>query len=202
MNHSGKPPVVVAENMGRPRDTIAPVDIAYIYPDPPENLDVMLQIYHTHENFRGRHWAIVWQTAGDLEHGRAAFRTLQTSIEPGKPHYTNWGPLTKTFKVVDPETPFALLPLANLSLSDRQRLEDIARETPVYVPNGNWNCQDWVMMVLDRAVELGLIPAASRDNALWKARTRGAIFAEDAIIAMHSGSSCDSVASYGVLGAR
>ncbi len=42
--------------------------------------------------------------------------------------------------------------LGHLGLEGRKRLEEIARNTKVRVPDGHWTIQDWVMEVLRAAV--------------------------------------------------
>jgi len=53
-----------------------------------------------------------------------------------------------------------------MSLGQRKALEKIALSTEVYEPNGAWNCQDWVIEVLRKAVEAGLLEAQQVNKAL------------------------------------
>jgi hypothetical protein len=54
--------------------------------------------------------------------------------------------------------------------AQRVALEEIAARTEVRVPNGEWNCQDWVIEVLVSAVDDDLISPGDRDAALSAAR--------------------------------
>jgi len=57
-----------------------------------------------------------------------------------------------------------------MSLGERKALEAIALITEVYEPNGAWNCQDWVIEVLRKAVEKDLLNAQEMDEVLTAAR--------------------------------
>ncbi|KAJ7122044.1 hypothetical protein C8R43DRAFT_51727 [Mycena crocata] len=93
-------------------------------------------------------------------------RILHIVTEIGCKHYTNWGPLTRTFNPRD----FDAVPIAQLTRAQRSALEDIARTSDARVPNGEWNCQNWVMEVLSRGVAAGLLSAAERDAAITVAQ--------------------------------
>ncbi|KAJ7448515.1 hypothetical protein FB451DRAFT_1411260 [Mycena latifolia] len=130
------------ENMGRPSDgRIGPVGIEHLYPDPDAPLAVELLINRGYPDLRGQHWAI---------------------SEIGCDHYTNWGPLTRSFEPRD----YGAVPIALLTLEQRRTLDSIAARTEVCIPNGDWNCQDWVIEVLGGAVEAGVLSTAERDAAL------------------------------------
>lgn len=64
-------------------------------------------------------------------------------------------------KAVTPDdlTRSRLIHLADVDLQGRKRLEEIASATPVVVPDGIWNCQDWTLTVLQTAVEEGVLPS-------------------------------------------
>ena len=61
----------------------------------------------------------------------------------------------------------------------RQQLESIANVHPVYVPNGEWNCQDFVKSVLDAAVDAGIIAAQDRDRVLEEGKQLLGAFRKD-----------------------
>ncbi|KAF8878644.1 hypothetical protein CPB85DRAFT_1342533, partial [Mucidula mucida] len=44
-----------------------------------------------------------------------------------------------------------------MSLRTRQELEAVAAVEPVRVPDGQWNCQDWLISVLERAEALEIL---------------------------------------------
>ncbi|KAJ6578186.1 hypothetical protein B0H19DRAFT_1062721 [Mycena capillaripes] len=155
------------ENMGRPLDgRMGPVGIEHLYRDPDSSLPVELLINRTYPERRGQHWAISW-IVGTLPPRHKVQRILHIVTEIGRNHYTNWGPVTRTFDPLE----LAAVPIAELTHVQRVALEKIAAQTDVYIPNGQWNCQDWVVDVLAHAVEDGLISAAARDEALSAARS-------------------------------
>jgi hypothetical protein len=166
-----EPQWVVKPNMGRPSGRFSPVGVEHIYRDPDIDLPVDLLVDPNHPDSRGRHWAISWRVrkptgSADVESSQDVQRVLHIVREVGINHYTNWGPKTRFF---DP-TAFVTLPIATMSLSQRKALEEIASSTEVYEPNGVWNCQDWIIGVLQKAVTAGLLDAQQVDNALNAAR--------------------------------
>lgn len=84
-------------------------------------------------------------------------------------HFLYLGPLTQT---VLPSPLHHTFPLAMLSSSSRAAVERIAADTPVFAPNGVWNCQDWVVTVLEQCVREGLygLEPESVDRCLREAR--------------------------------
>jgi len=126
---------------------------------------VELFVNRAYPEQRGQHWAISW-TVGDLPPRHKVQRILHIVTEIGCNHYTNWGPVTRTYDPLE----LAAIPIAQLTPAQRVALEGIAVRTEVCVPNGEWNCQDWVIEVLARAVEDDLLSAAEKDAALNVAR--------------------------------
>ncbi|KAF7334652.1 hypothetical protein MVEN_02295700 [Mycena venus] len=153
------------ENMGRPDGRHPPIDLSHLYRDPESPLVVELLINRAHPDQRGQHWALSW-TVGDLPPRHKVQRILHIVREVGYYHYTNWGPLTRTFDPLELEA----ISIAQLTRAQRGALEAIAGRTEVCVPNGEWNCQNWVMEVLECAVADGLVSAAERDAALDAAK--------------------------------
>ncbi|KAJ7683765.1 hypothetical protein B0H17DRAFT_1204899 [Mycena rosella] len=147
------------ENMGR----IGPVGIEHLYRDLDTPLAVELLINRDYPELRGQHWAISW-TVGGRSPSHQVQRILHIVTEIGCAHYTNWGPATRSF---DPRA-LAAVPIAQLALAQRRVLEAIAARTEVCMPNGEWNCQDWV---LAGAVEAGVLSAEERDAALHLAQS-------------------------------
>lgn len=144
---------------------MGPVGIEHLYRDPDLPLPVELLINRAYPEQRGQHWAISW-TVGNLPPRHKVQRILHIVTEIGCKHFTNWGPLTRTFDPLE----LAVVPIAELTRAQRVALEEIAARTEVCVPNGEWNCQDWVIEVLASAVEDDLISPGDRDAALSAAR--------------------------------
>lgn len=145
---------------------LGPVGIEHLYRDPDLELPVELLINRSCPELRGQHWAISW-TVGDLPPTHKVQRILHIVAEVGCKQYTNWGPVTRSFNPLE----LAAVPIAQLTLAQRRALESIAAQTQVCVPNGVWNCQDWVIEVLGRAVGEALLSAGERDTALRAAQS-------------------------------
>jgi hypothetical protein len=164
---------IVKPNMGRPPGRISPVAIDHIYRDPDIDLLVYLLVNSDHPDARGRHWSISWQV-GELDESSGTDsprihrveRVLHIVREVGLEYYTNWGPITRFFET----THFNAIPIATISLLNRKALEEIASSTEVYEPNGAWNCQDWVVEVLRKAIEKGIFTTKEVDMVLAAAR--------------------------------
>lgn len=156
--------------MGRPPGRMSPVGVEHIYRDPDVDLPVDLLVHNDHPDARGRHWSISWlvgnsKGAAGAESYQDVQRVLHVVREVGIDYYTNWGPKTRFF---NPPS-FTAIPIATMSLEQRKALEEIASSTEVYQPNGVWNCQDWVMEVLRKAVERGLLDAQQVEKVLTTA---------------------------------
>jgi len=166
-----EPQWIIKPDMGRPPGRISPVGIEHIYRDPDIDLPVDLLVNCEHPDPRGRHWSISWRVGsyeglGSLESSQEVQRVLHIVREVGFDYYTNWGPKTRFF---DP-TSLKAFPIATMNLKERKVLEDIASTTEVFEPNGIWNCQDWVIEVLRKAVEKGLVSSQQVDTALAHVR--------------------------------
>lgn len=164
---------IVAENYGRnpspgQSERRAPVSSEWVYRDPDVELDVVLGIYPS--TVPGTppdhlHWAILWKVGeyenpGPRKNGEIlppieAYRVLELISDSGESGYTYWGAMTKEggrqTKRLRP------IPIAKLSLRNRQRLEQCALETPVYLPNGKFNCQLWAWDILKRGIQKGIL---------------------------------------------
>jgi hypothetical protein len=149
----------------------------WIYPDPDEDRQVELVIYPpvmfgTPDD--QLHWAISWkvgefpnpdegpttvtmseQSSSNSPIPLHIYRVVQLVTDPGRPYYTYWGPITTASS---PKTNIKLerIQIAKLSLHQRHLLEECALEAPVYLPNGEFNCQNWAWIVLNLAVAKGI----------------------------------------------
>jgi hypothetical protein len=85
--------------------------------------------------------------------------------ELGFPHLTNWGPMTKNIEADSAQ----FISLCYMSLEKRKRLEAIASQEPVAVPDGKWNCQDWIVSVLEKASQLDIIAAEDIKTSIAQA---------------------------------
>jgi hypothetical protein len=152
----------ILPNFGRPSGHFSPVSLDHIFKDTDEPKDVLLQVTLAPTGIaRHNHWTICWVVG--WSDGYAIQRRVHIVQELQVPHLTNWGPLTKSASADTASTSRAIVLVPRMSLEDRKRLEKIGSDMPVLAPNGEWNCQDWVILVLVEAESQGLI---SRE--LWK----------------------------------
>ncbi|KIY45261.1 hypothetical protein FISHEDRAFT_26525, partial [Fistulina hepatica ATCC 64428] len=106
------------------------------------------------------HWMIDWDVGQDRNNAgpdgqpTTVVRRLQIVQEVGYYHLTNWGPITCH---ASPDGSTHRFLLGSISCAKRRQLEQIASETEVEEANGSWNCQDWLISVLRRAVRENLL---------------------------------------------
>lgn len=147
------------DNMGRP-DHLGPVSL-WKYPDPDVALAVMLVVIRARPlltyipTFRDNHWMITWDI-GVTPDGHTVHRRLHIVQEPDCDHLTNWGPITSVAGQ-ETERNGIVVNITTMTLAQRQALESIANTTPVFKPNGEWNCQNWILAVLEEGVKQGLL---------------------------------------------
>jgi hypothetical protein len=146
---------------------VEPPSIDHLYPDLDVTVPVLLVIILAGDSSDStdNHWMLTWTVFDDNE---LIVRRLQIVQETGYNHLTNWGPLTVTADDITKSSP--QLSLGELTLSQRKVLEGIARETPVMMPNGEWNCQNWTTDVLKEAVKQNLLDNGIVDEVLVAAR--------------------------------
>lgn len=121
---------------------------------------------HTQQTPRDLHWSLAWAIRGT---DPAAWRQIHVVEEKLRPprwdaRYVYWGPLTKSSGPTDDVA--TRYPLGVFSLAQRARIEELAGRTPVMVPDGTWNCQDWLLDLFARMIAVGLIGAEKRDEVL------------------------------------
>ncbi|KAF8887541.1 hypothetical protein BD779DRAFT_1440861 [Infundibulicybe gibba] len=144
-----------------------PPDMSWMFPDPDQCLDIHLVVTPSvveGATPRFNHWALNW-TVRDID-GIIEIRRVHIVREIGHDHLTNWGPLTGATE----RTPqMVLILVCQLTLAERKILEHIAQNTEVMVPNGEWNCQDWLLTVFEKAIEAGIMKKADIDRATRRA---------------------------------
>jgi len=166
--------------MGRRDFMKPPIDLGFFYPDNQQSsLPVFLVVKHVDEPIppTTRHWSILWEVRHTHPKNGTprAFRTLHLTCERDKrglpcKHLTNWGPITKTLDNVTIQRS-RFIPLGNISLQGRIRLEEIAKLTPVRIADEGWNDHNWIIAVLqaavrDRVLQINLdaVKASALDN--------------------------------------
>ncbi|KAF8074810.1 hypothetical protein FPV67DRAFT_599354 [Lyophyllum atratum] len=151
---------------GRTRFIRRPVDVDHLYRDPDKDLPVLLIATRTPPSplstntSRDTHWKLAWGV-GTNTVGIPVERQIHLIHDLGINHLTNWGPLTKIS-----ERHTKAVTVTTMSLEDRRRLENIASATPVRKPDGGWNCQDWLITVLEASVLQGLVTTKECRSAL------------------------------------
>lgn len=145
----------------------APTSMEFRYPDQDRVVTLYLQITNLarlnvpRENWP---WALCWEigTFDNPTPGGGSlwvYRSIEAVMENGHPWYTYWGPMTRTMlfdqRPAD-NSPYRI-PLANLSLQARQALERVASDTPILEPSPNWNHQNWIVNVLQRAIQAHIL---------------------------------------------
>jgi hypothetical protein len=157
-------------DMGRPAGRLPPLSIDHLHPERDEILEVSLfvtrstlQPYNSYNN----HWTLIWclGTRGN----NIVHRKVHIVREIGFDHLTNWGGLTK---LTSPMTVARAvdIPLKKMDLEQRRRLEKISERTEVVKPNGKWNCQDWIVSVLESAEAEGLVSREEWTKTVEQAR--------------------------------
>ncbi|KAI0360324.1 hypothetical protein OH77DRAFT_1418213 [Trametes cingulata] len=138
------------------------------YRDRDEDAEVFLAVYKPSLPTltpRDLHWSLAWQIKGT-----AAWRQIHVLQEkmidgpPPQPRYVYWGALTKSAGPTDSVATKHSLGI--FSLADRQKIEDLAWKTPVMIPDGTWNCQDWLLDLLRRVTAAGLVSQEKVDSVL------------------------------------
>lgn len=159
-------------NNGIESTMIEPPSIDHLYPDLDVTLPVMLIVNRACSGEpTDNHWMLTWTLSdgdGDDDDDVRVIRRLQIVKEIGYNHLTNWGPLTNTADNITKSSP--QFSLGELTLSQRKVLEGIAREAPVMMPNGEWNCQNWTTDVIKEAVKQNLLDNGIVDEVLIAAR--------------------------------
>jgi hypothetical protein len=152
------------------------------YPEPDKPLDVDLIVQRPSEDqaqgmsSHDLHWLIQWLRAKvrvedtpDAE-TQMLWRRIQIVHEAGVDHLTNWGAISTYGEggIVDGSERIVIKAMGK---KERIELEAIANATQVRVPDGHWNCQDWVKTVLTTAVDRGLLSMEEYERAVQDAES-------------------------------
>lgn len=154
--------------MGRPGGSFPPPNIDHLFRDPDKPLPVILLIVPSDDpkaTPKDSHWQIYWTVFQDPQ--QRVVRKVHITRELNCAHLTNWGPITATAEEQTNRCPE--FELGNMTLAQRTELEKIASETEVEVPNGEWNCQNWIVEVLNEAIAVGLFSTAQVSKVLHEA---------------------------------
>ncbi|KAH6916900.1 hypothetical protein BKA70DRAFT_1250903 [Coprinopsis sp. MPI-PUGE-AT-0042] len=170
-------------NFGRPKGWESPVSVFDDqYPELDKLQDVDLIVQRPSEDqaqglsSHDLHWLIQWLRAKvkveDTPDAQTQllWRRIQLVHEAGVDHLTNWGAISTYGEggIVDGSERILI---KAMSKSERIELEAIANATQVCVPDGHWNCQDWLKTVLMSAVDRGLLSTEEYERAVRKAES-------------------------------
>ncbi|KAK0500805.1 hypothetical protein EDD18DRAFT_1348222 [Armillaria luteobubalina] len=167
---------ILPNEMGRPFGRLPPIDLSYWSPDPDAEVPVHIMVTRISgfTDLRDLHWKLVWvvnvtEDDGDVQ---IYHRRLEVVQEIGCNHLTNWGAVTQvetaSSKRFNPRNV-----VATMTLAQRKELERLAAGVRVEEPNGVWNCQDWIVTVLQQAEQAGLVTRNEWMSAVAWARNGG-----------------------------
>ncbi|RPD52171.1 hypothetical protein L227DRAFT_515239 [Lentinus tigrinus ALCF2SS1-6] len=141
-----------------------PIDNSHLARDTNVDREVVILVYPPRpgrsRSPRDLHWSLSWRVEG------GGWKHLHVVVEETpydahlKMRYVYWGPVTKT--VGDATRGARYASLGYMSRASRQRIEALAWGIGVAKPNGEWNCQNWVVDLLCKICQDGLI-----DQAKW-----------------------------------
>ncbi|KAL1703590.1 hypothetical protein EV121DRAFT_260689 [Schizophyllum commune] len=148
-----------------------PVDLAYFRPDADVCKEIFLIVYTEQPEPRDRHWGIRWVVSARSNPDRLANRAarcLELYAHVRSKHLVNWGPITQQHHLYVAHQ-ISSISLGVLTLEQRRQLEAIAWNVPICLPDGEWNCQNWVCAVLVIAVARGILDGGRVRSVLDRA---------------------------------
>ncbi len=139
--------------------------------DKDEDNEVFFAVYNSvlpRQTPRDLHWSLAWAIRGTDPAAWRQIHVIEERVEAEAgtwdSRYVYWGPLTKTSGPTDDVA--KRYSLGAFSFEWRKRIEDLAGLTPVMVPDGTWNCQDWLLDLFERMIGAGLVSDGKRDEVL------------------------------------
>lgn len=147
-------------DQGRHPGVPPPVGLAFPV-DPSTNLNIYLAVdipepYLARDTAtRDFHWSIHWTVGISQNHECCRLLSLETY---NNEHLVYYGAFTKVIEA-QTQSRNKAFPLGFATLKQRKLLEQIASETDVMLPDGDWNCQNWVKSVLATASARGIFDA-------------------------------------------
>ncbi|EJF63594.1 hypothetical protein BD309DRAFT_923819 [Dichomitus squalens] len=178
VQHPPEPPVMPATQyipeQGKYglRNKEGPLNNDHLCPDTDVTRPVVLLVYQPIEGLIQRHRDLHWSLGWEVSNKGFRLIHIQTHNDVRDPQpiprYVYWGGQTKT---AGNATRMAQkFFIGNLSLQQRQQIERIAQTVEVASPNGQWNCQNWIDVLLRKLVEHGVITSAAWAEAMAGAR--------------------------------
>ncbi|RDX46200.1 hypothetical protein OH76DRAFT_1356574, partial [Lentinus brumalis] len=135
--------------------------------DKDEDTEVVFAVYNSvlpRQTPRDLHWSLAWAIRGTDPAAWRQIHRVETEAGTWDSRYVYWGPLTKTSGPTDDVA--RRYSLGAFSLEHHMRIDELAGLAPVMVPDGTWNCQDWLLDLFERMVAAGLTSGGKRDEVL------------------------------------
>ncbi|TFK80585.1 hypothetical protein K466DRAFT_605213 [Polyporus arcularius HHB13444] len=150
-----------------------PLNNDHLAKDTDEERNVVVMVYPPRRapgyvpNPRDLHWSLSWRVdKGGWKHLHVTAE--DTGYDPRLPRrYVYWGPITKS--AGNATSGAVEVPLGRMSLAVRRRIEQLAWGVQVAKPNGQWNCQNWVLDLLCKIYWDGIISQATWSEVVSKA---------------------------------
>ncbi|CDO71169.1 hypothetical protein BN946_scf184845.g39 [Trametes cinnabarina] len=164
--------VVLAEQGRAGAVGFPPIDLHWRFGDPDASLPVYILVSSPVDQTRfdphGLHWSLSWEVKPNVWRHVNIVTHRHPDQPPPNPRYVYWGALTKC------SGPGTLVKrrilVADMTFAMRKQIEEVAFTVPVMQPNGQWNCQDWLLDLLDRLRQNGLISDQNLKEVVSAAR--------------------------------
>ncbi|TBU57459.1 hypothetical protein BD310DRAFT_949447 [Dichomitus squalens] len=147
------------------RNKEGPLNNDHLCPDTDVTRPVVLFVYQPIEGLIQRHRDLHWSLGWEVSNKGFRLIHIQTHNDVRDPQpiprYVYWGAQTKTAGNATRMAQKFLI--GNLSLQQRQQIESIAQTV-------EWNCQNWIDVLLRKLVEHGVITSAAWAEAMAGAR--------------------------------
>ncbi|KAI0711517.1 hypothetical protein C8Q76DRAFT_61293 [Earliella scabrosa] len=163
------------------RTSLAPPSNDHLYREVNEPREVFILVYGPRQlhNVRARdlHWSIYWEVSGG---GGKLIHLVQEDepifVLPGQARGATiiptrrlvyWGPQTRS--PGNATHGARRISLGVMSLAHRQEIERIAWKVLVHKPDGQWNCQHWIINLLYKMVDARIISKNGAEYAFGAA---------------------------------
>ncbi|TFK54002.1 hypothetical protein OE88DRAFT_1654454 [Heliocybe sulcata] len=116
---------------------------------------------------RDLHWMLAWRVQEEDNFWRViqVVRERPVGSDFMNNYLTNSGPATHAL-LTSTTRQGRLIYVGTLSRDQRRELEGIAEEHPVREPDGTWNCQNFLVEVLELAIARGIVDKETARKAI------------------------------------
>ncbi|KAI0765205.1 hypothetical protein C8Q74DRAFT_1371053 [Fomes fomentarius] len=149
-----------------------PPSIDHLHPDINDSREVYILVYGpTERGLRASelHWSLAWYVReGAVRHIHIVSERVGSDSRGRRLVY--WGPVTKSPPKPGSATVMARkISLGPMTFQMRQAVETLSWQIPVQVPDGRWNCQLWIIDLLNKMVQKRIITEAIWSDVIAKA---------------------------------